>query len=511
MHTKAHTKSNILYLSIIGKIASWTMLSRVLGFVRDMLFANLYGASYVLDAFLVAFKVPNFMRRFFSEGAMTQSFVPIYVKEMHQREKSKALVTQCLVLLSVFLMIISTLVVCYPSAIIKLFAYGFIHDPQRMTLACQMIRWTFPFLLMIANVTLLSGVLNSHQSFGLPAALPVLQNTCFIMGTYIGSSYFTNGMNLAISIPLAGLIELMVIYFACRTYIGPIGQWQWSTLKKIFTAMGIIIGGAIFTQFNIVADTMFASFLNRGSISWLYYADRLINLPIGVIAVSISTLLLPQFSSAIGRNDKETVANLTLWGIKVALASCVPCIIFLCFFGEQALILLFYHGAFSAKDIHMTYLALFAMSIGLPGFMLNKVFNTLFYAHQVVKTPTYIACISAVFAIAMNIVMIPYLGHVALALTLSIVALLQCIILCYLAHKQSWFDISIADFKLWSVAFLLLLIFAALLKTLSPQLSWWLNAHILMRLQSIVILGGLIVLVYVALLKKMGLLSELKS
>lgn len=511
MHSKTQTTSDILYLSIIGKIASWTMLSRVLGFLRDMLFANLYGASYVLDAFLVAFKVPNFMRRFFSEGAMTQSFIPIYVKQMHQRQQSQSLVTQCLIVLSLVLMVMTIFVICYPSAIIKLFAYGFVHDPQRMTLACKMIQWTFPFLLMIANVTLLSGVLNSHQSFGLPAALPVLQNTCFIMGTYIGSQYFPNGMNLAISIPLAGFIEVIVIYSACRNYIGPIGQWQWQTLKQIFTAMSIIIGGAIFTQFNIVADTVFASFLTRGSISWLYYADRLINLPIGVIAVSISTLLLPKFSSAIGRNDIDTVAKLTLWGMKVTLASCMPCIIFLCFFGEQALILLFYHGAFSAQDIHMTYLALFAMSLGLPGFMLTKVFNALFYSHRVVKTPTYIACTSAVIAITMNIFMIPYLGHVALALTLSIVALLQCSILCYIALKKGWFHATIADFKLWSLVFLLLMIFATGLNALSPKLNWWLEAHTMMRLQGIMLLGGLITCTYVGLLKKLGLLTELKS
>lgn len=499
------------YLRTSGKIASWTMISRILGFIRDLVFANFFGAGPVLDAFLVAFKIPNYMRRFFSEGALTQAFIPIYTNILGiNTNKAKAIATQTALLLGTFLLLLTAIVILKPQWFIQLFAWGLIYDPERFNLACQMIQWTFPFLFCIALTTLFSGVMNTHNIFSLPAFLPTILNITLITAALSPISNISLGLKVAMSVSLAGIIQLTIAYMGASKFLSYDRNWDWPTLKKIFLGMAIILGGATFSQINTIFDTIFASFLPRGSISWLYYADRLNHLPIGVVAVSISTLLLPKLSSSINNKDKPLVRKQIQWGIQMILVGTIPCVTMLALFGKQIVICLFFHGTFSNNDVHMTSMALTAMAIGLPAFMFNKLLNTIFYAHKQIKRPTYIACFCAIFSICLNIVLVPLYHHVGIALTSSISAWIQCLTLFHFAFKNDWIQIDGTLFKKWCLSFLGSVITLWLIKLVSPHTSWWLQHATIYRFELLTLICIIFLGNYFLQLKFIGLKKQLK-
>lgn len=509
---KTNTSSSFIRIS--GKIASWTMLSRILGFIRDLLFAYCFGASMVLDAFLVAFKIPNFMRRFFSEGAMTQAFVPIYKQKlMDNKYHAQSLASQTAIILSIFLSVLTIIVLYNPGWIIRIFAWGFINDIERFNLASSMIQWTFPFLIFIALTTLLSGVLNANNYFSLPASLPVVQNGFFIAGIILGTLWAAPQIGLCMSILIAGIAQFTIVFIFTlqKNYIGTFKTWQWQSIKQVFLAMAVIISGAIFTQINLVVDTVFASYLPRGSISWLYYSDRLLNLPIGVIAVSVATLLLPKLSDSIIQKNTHFLKSQINWGFQIIFAGAIPCVTMLLCFGKPILICLFHHGAFTARDIDMTYLALMAMTFGLPAFMLNKVLHVIFYAHKAIKEPTYIAFGNAVLAILLNIILVPHLHHVALALTASITSWNQCLILLHIANQKNWIEWHLPTCIKWTMAFLTALAATKLIQYLSPNVNWWLQHSTMIRFEFLFVIGIIVLFYYYLQLKWMGLEKHLTS
>lgn len=506
-----NTKKKLTFLKTSMSIASWTMISRLLGFMRDLIFANFFGAGAVLDAFLIAFKIPNYMRRFFSEGALTQAFVPTYTHLLNTNEKKAgAIASQTAILLGLFLSFLTMIVVAKPRWFIQLFAWGLIYDPMRFNLACQMIQWTFPFLLLIALTTLFSGILNSHNQFKLPAALPIALNISLMTAVLLPIHSISPGLKIAMAVTIAGLIQVSIASLAAFKYLTWIDQWDWAVLKRIFYGMGVIISGAVFSQINSIFDTVFASFLPRGSISWLYYADRLINLPIGVIAVSISTLLLPKLSNAITSKKTTNIQTQIDWGIQIIFAGLIPCITMLAFYGKQIIICLFYHGAFELIDIQMTYLALSAFAFGLPAMMLNKLMNTVFYAHQQIKQPTTIACLCALFSICLNLMLVPIFEHVGLALTTSATAWLQCATLFYLANKRGWLNWESKLYFKWLSSLILSAVCLALIKYLLPHTQWWLTHSSSMRFELLLFISVLFLSIYVFQLKFIGLSKNLK-
>lgn len=507
---KQQTKSSS-FLRVTGKIASWTMISRILGFARDLVFANFFGASAIFDAFLVAFKIPNYMRRFFSEGALTQAFIPIYTQVLNKTpHKASSLATQTGLLLASFLFVLTAFVIIKPSFFIKIFAWGLTYDPERFNLACEMIRWTFPFLLFIALTTLLSGVMNAHNIFGLPAFLPTILNITLISAVMIPITNFSLGLKVAMAVSLAGAIQFSIAFCRAYKFLNYDRHWDFKTLKKIFFGMTVILGGATFSQINTIFDTIFASFLQRGSISWLYYADRLCHLPVGVIAVSVSTLLLPKLSSAINEKNTQMVQKQIQWGIQVILAGIIPCVTMLAFFGKQIIICLFYHGSFSTSDVNMTYFALMAMSFGLPAFMFIKLLNTIFYAHKSIKKPTYISCFCAITSITLNLFLVPLYKHVGIALTSSISAWIQCLTLFFFAYKNKWIILDNDMQRKWLYSFIYTTGSLLLIKFLSPSSSWWLKNATHLRFELLVFICTLFVANYIFQLKWIGLVKQLK-
>lgn len=499
------------YLRITGKIASWTMISRILGFARDLLFASFFGASATFDAFLVAFKIPNYMRRFFSEGALTQAFIPIYT-QIHQSEPkhAKIIATQTALLLGSFLSMLTIFVILKPAWFIKLFAWGLVNDQTRFNLACQMIQWTFPFLLFIALTTLLSGVMNTHNIFGLPAFLPTILNITLISAVLIQIPNITPGIKISMAVTLAGLLQFLIALFRAYPYLGFSRHWDLQSLKKILIGMTIILGGAIFSQINAIFDTIFASFLPRGSISWLYYADRLCHLPIGVITVSISTLLLPKLSLAITNKDSTMRQQQITWGIQIILAGIIPCITMLALFGKQIVICLFYHGSFSTNDVTMTYHALMAMTFGLPAFMFIKLLYTIFYAHKSIKKPTYVSCMGAIISISLNCLLVPIYKHVGIALTNSISCWIQCFVLLYLANQNQWVKLNYTIMFKWLHAFALTFSTLLVIKLIAPSSAWWLQHATSQRFELLFLISTLFVIAYFIQIRWIGLGKELK-
>ncbi len=499
------------YLRVTGKIASWTMISRILGFARDLLFASFFGASATFDAFLVAYKIPNYMRRFFSEGALTQAFIPIYTQILKSDPKrAKVIATQTAVLLGSFLTILTIFVVLQPTWFIKLFAWGLVHDQERFNLACQMVQWTFPFLLFIALTTLFSGVMNAQDIFGLPAFLPTLLNITLITAILMPISSISPGIKVSMAVTLAGILQFLIALFRAYPYLGYSRNWDFHSLKKIFFGMTIILGGAIFSQINSVFDTIFASFLPRGSISWLYYSDRLCHLPIGVITVSISTLLLPKLSSAITNKDSSMIQKQITWGIQIILAGIIPCVTMLALFGKQIVICLFYHGSFSTNDVLMTYRALMALTLGLPAFMFIKLLYTLFYAHKSIKKPTYVSCMGAIISISLNCLLVPIYKHVGIALTNSISCWIQCSVLLYLAMQNHWIKINKALMLKWVYSFVLTFLMLFIIKSIAPSSTWWLEHASLQRFELLLLISTLFLISYFMQIKWIGLGKELK-
>ena len=499
------------YLRISGKIASWTMFSRILGFVRDLVFANFLGAGPVLDAFLVAFKIPNYMRRFFSEGALNQAFIPIYTQTLKKSvQKGQIIATQTAILLGLFLSFFTYLVVTHPDWFIKLFAWGLIYDPERFTLACQMIQWTFPFLLFIALTTLFSGVMNTKGIFGLPAFLPTILNITLISAAFMPITQISLGIKIAMAVSVAGILQLIIAFTYSFQFLGFSSRWDWPTLKKIFSGMSIIIGGAIFSQISIIFDTIFASFLPRGSISWLYYADRLNHLPIGVIAVSISTLLLPKLSAAITEKNEASVKKQIKWGMQMILAGTIPCLTMLLLYGKQIIICLFYHGSFTINDVHMTHYALLAMAMGMPAFMLNRLLFTIFYAHKSIKRPTIIACLCAILSIGLNLVLVPLYQHVGIALTSSISAWIQCLTLFYMAKKNTWILFEQIAYQKWLTSLIISLVTLYIIKYFMPHTGWWLEHATMLRFELLTLISFIFLANFFLQLRWIGLNNQLK-
>jgi putative peptidoglycan lipid II flippase len=414
----------------------------VLGLVRDVVMARVIGADGLADAFFVAFKIPNFLRRLFAEGAFAQAFVPVLAefREKGGRDAVKALVDRVAGVLGSVLILLTGLVMLGAPLVAAVFAPGFMDDSVRFDAVSNMIRITFPYLFFISLTGLASGILNSYDRFAIPALTPVWLNVCLIVAALWGSAWFAEpAYALCWGVFAAGVVQLL-FQLPFLKGIGllprPIVDWQFEGVKRILTLMTPAIFGVSVSQINLLLDTIIASFLPTGSVSWLYYSDRLSELPLGVFGVALGTVIMPHLSRQHAQAEPESFTHTLNWAMRMVFLVSVPSTVALAILAEPILITLFYDGGQILKrDITMSTYSLQAFALGLTAFMMIKVLAPGFFARQDTRTPVRIGIIAMVANMAMNLVFVTPLhfiwrmGHVGLAMATALAAYLNAYML----------------------------------------------------------------------------------
>ena len=410
-------------------VSLMTLLSRVLGLARDIVIARFYSAGIEADAFFVAFKIPNFMRRLFAEGAFSLAFVPVLTEYKNSKtlDQTRQLINQVTGTLGLILLIITTIGVLASPAFVFVFAAGFIDEPAKFELTADMLRLTFPYILLISMTALAGGILNSWKQFTVPAFTPVLLNLSLIGCAIWLSPHLDIPVHaLAWGVLLAGLAQMLFqLPFLYRLELLPKPVWGWRQpgVQKIIKLMMPALFGSSVAQINLLFDTFIASFLISGSVSWLYYSDRLLEFPLGVFGIALATVVLPNLSESHFKQGKDHFNQTLNWAVQLALFIAIPATLGLLLLAQPILSTLFQYGAFDASDTLMASMSLMAYSLGLPAFILIKILANAFYARQDTKTPVRIGIIAMLVNMLLNVVFVVYLlnfteipGHVGLAL-----------------------------------------------------------------------------------------------
>ncbi len=427
-----------------SSVAGMTLLSRILGLVRDVILAQVFGAGAGFDAFVIAFKIPNFMRRLFAEGAFSQAFVPVLSE--YREKRSPAEVREFISHVAGNLGLIVLLVVAVAELLVPLivivFAPGFLHDPIRFGLTRHMLHITFPYLIFITLTAFCGAVLNTFHKFSVPAFAPVLLNVSLISVAWWWAPHaHTPIYVLAWGALIGGVAQLLWQWpFLKRLQVLPWPRvcWRDPGVKRILKLMVPALFGVSVAQLGLLADNFFASFLPAGSISWLYYSDRLTYLPLGVIGVALATVVLPHLSRHHANQSKKHFSQTLDWALRCALLIGLPAAIGLFMLAGPLLVTLIHHGKFNNFDVIMTRRSLMAFAVGLPGFMGVKVLASAFYSQQNIKLPVKIAAVALLINIFLNLLLIHPLAHAGLALATSLAALFNAGVLFIqlLRHKM---------------------------------------------------------------------------
>jgi len=470
------------------------MISRILGFVRDMVFARIFGADATTDAFFVAFKIPNFLRRLFAEGAFSQAFVPVLTdyKENKSKKELQQLISSVGGTFGVVLFGITLSGVLAAPLLIMIFGPGFLDDSEKYNLAVDMLRFTFPYLFFIALTAFAGGILNSFGKFAVPAFTPVFLNVVLIsMAVYISPSLEQPVMALAWGVFIAGAVQLFFQFpFLLKMRLLPWPRWGWKHpgVQKIKTLMLPAIFGSSVVQINLLFDTLIASFLITGSISWLYYSDRLVEFPLGLLGIALATVILPKLSQDHAKSTPENFSATLDWALRCALIVGLPAAIGLIVLAGPMLATLFYGGAFTGEDVYLSSLSLMAYSIGLMGFILVKVLAPGFYARQDTKTPVKIGIQAMIANMGLNILFVTPLymmdfkgAHSGLALATATSAYLNAYLLYHNLRKNGYYQPQSGWLKLTFQTGAACLVMAGILFWYSPPLANWLEWSTLTR------------------------------
>lgn len=431
-------------LKALATISGLTLVSRILAFARDVLIARIFGAGMATDAFFVAFKLPNLLRRMFAEGAFSQAFVPIFGEYKNRRgqEETKLLVDHVTTMLALILFVITAIGIVAAPILVYISAPGFAKNPEQFDLTVQLLRVTSPYIFFISLVAVAAGILNTYNKFWVPAFAPILLNLCFIGGALWGAPYFDQPiMALAWAVFVAGFVQLAFqIPFLKKIGMLPTirfsrtDEGMWRVIKQ----MGPAIFGVSIAQLSLIINTIFASLLVAGSVSWLYYADRLMEFPTGILGVAISTILLPSLSKSHATSDTAEYSKLLDWGLRLTIMLTLPAALALGMIAVPLLATFFQHGAFTANDVMMSRAALVGYSVGLIGLILVKILAPGFYARQDIKTPVKIGIVTLIATQAMNVLFVFgfHMAHAGLALSIGLGACLNSAILFYFLRKK---------------------------------------------------------------------------
>ncbi|MBM3390761.1 MAG: murein biosynthesis integral membrane protein MurJ [Betaproteobacteria bacterium] len=422
-------------LKALATVSSMTLLSRILGFVRDFVIARSFGAGVATDAFFVAFRLPNLLRRMFAEGAFSQAFVPILAEYKNKRspEDTRRLVDHVATLLFLALLTVTLLGIAVTPILIYISAPGFAADTAKFELTVTLTRIAFPYILFISLVSLAGGILNTWSRFAVPAFTPVLLNLSFIGMALFAAPYFDPPvLALAWAVFIGGVLQL-ALQLPYLAKVGMLPRFSFSLkdegVRRILLLMLPALLGVSVSQISLLINTIFASFLPTGSVSWLYYADRLMEFPAGLLGAALGTILLPSLSKSHADDDRGEFSALLDWGLRLTFLLTLPAALALALLAVPLLATLFNYGAFQAEDVLKTRDALVAYSVGLTGLILVKVLAPGFYARQNIRTPVKIALVTLAATQAMNAVFIVPLAHAGLALSIGLASCLNAALL----------------------------------------------------------------------------------
>jgi len=486
-------------LRALATVSSMTLLSRVLGFVRDFFIARAFGAGAATDAFFVAFRIPNLLRRLFAEGAFSQAFVPILAETRGREpaERTRALVDAVATTLLLALVVTVALGVAAAPLVIYLSAPGFAGDPAKFALTVDLLRITFPYIGFISLVGLSAGILNTWNRFAVPAFTPVLLNVSFIVGAAFFADRFDPPVRVLAWAVFAGGVLQLAWQLPFLKRVGMLPRWRLDLshpgVRRILKLMAPAAFGVSISQISLLINTIFASFLVSGSVSWLYYADRLMEFPAGMLGAALGTILLPSLSKYHAQANADEYGRLLDWGLRVTLLLAVPAAAALAILAVPLIATLFHYGRFTVEDAWMTRQALIAYSVGLVGMILVKILAPGFYARQNVVTPVKIGILTLVATQAMNLAFIVPLKHAGLALAIGLGACLNAGLLYRTLRRHGVY----APQPGWAAYVLKL---AAAVVAMSAALAfamggaaWWLEASWRLKvpaLAGLVLLGG---------------------
>lgn len=435
-------------LKTLAQVSSMTLVSRILGFVREMLIAHAFGANATTDAFNVAFRLPNMLRRVFAEGAFSQAFVPTLAeyKTKHGEAATREFVAKISGVLSVALLIVTLTGIIAAPLIVYLSASGFAKKPEAFASTVEMLRYMFPYILLISLASLIGSILNTWNKFSIPAFVPTLLNVSFILCSLFLAPHLQRPiMALVVAVIIGGIAQLAFqLPWLAKTgmLVWPRFDWRDSGVRRVITLMGPAIFAVSVAQISLIINTNLASFLTPGSVSWISYADRLMEFPTGVLGVALGTILLPSLARSHAGGDQATYSRLLDWGLRLCLLLCLPATAALAVLAKPLVLTLFQSGKFGIHDALMTEQALMGYSVGLIGLILVKILAPGFYARQDIKTPVRIAVITLTVTLAMNLTFMLTLPikHAGLTLGIGLGSCLNAFLLYRTLHKRGYFQ-----------------------------------------------------------------------
>ncbi len=483
-------------------VSGCTFLSRLLGLARDILMTTYFRTdSGVLDAFNMAFRIPNLFRRLFGEGAFSQAFVPVFgeVKQTQSHQQLKLLVAQVSGSLGLALLLLSVLGMVFAPQWVWLFASGFSQDPIKLQLTIDLLRITFPYVFFICLAALVSGALNSCGRFAVPALVPTILNTMMIIAVLISGYFDTPIKALAWGVLLAGVLQLLVQL----PFLGKENLLSWpkvafgaQSVKKILLLMGPAVIGSSSAQINILINAQLASYLPTGSVTWLYVSDRFVEFALGAFAVALGTVVLPRLSQLHAQTDHKAFSETLDWGLQMALLMGIPATLGLLILSQPIVATFFLHGAFTVYDTQMAAWSLSTFGSGLAAFFLIKVLAPAFYARQNTKLPVRCGLIAISFNIVLQFILVGPLLHAGLALSSALAAWLNAGLLFFFLRRQAIYHAG-ATWRRFSYA----LAWANILMVmcLLPSLwfvDFWFTAHFGLRLTALIVLVLFAMVVY---------------
>jgi len=425
-----------------GVVGSATMLSRIFGFIRDMVVAALFGAGLATDAFFVAFRIPNLLRRLLAEGSLTVSFVPVFTEYLTQKSREEANELACVTFTALFcvLIVVTLLGILFAPSIVTITAPGFVTSPLQFKLAVSFTRLMFPYIFFISLVALCMGILNSFRHFAAPALAPVVLNISMITTSLALYHYFSEPLYaLAWGVIAGGILQLALqVPFLLKygIHLKFNFSFRHPGLKKIATLITPTLLGSAVYQLNVFIGTILASLLPKGSVSYLYYADRIVELPLGVFAIAVGTASLPSFSTHVAEGDWENLKKTINFSLRLLLFVTIPAMVALLILAEPIISVLFKRGAFNEEAVLRTSQALFYYSLGLWAFSVVRVIDSVFFSLQDRRSPLIAAFLSFLTNVGMSLLLMGPLKHGGLALATSIASALNVLILHMILRKK---------------------------------------------------------------------------
>jgi putative peptidoglycan lipid II flippase len=497
----SHKRQSLLRSTSL--VSMMTFFSRIMGFARDMIIAHFFGAQAGMDAFIIAFKIPNFMRRLFAEGAFSQAFVPVLAEYQKTRnaDEVRLFLARIAGTLSVALTLFTLIGVFLAPFIVIIFAPGFGEDSARYMLATEMLRLTSPYLMLVSLTAMAGAILNTYGYFGVPAFTPVLLNIAMILAAvYLSPHFSVPIVALAWGVLIAGIAQLLFqipFLYQRNLLVRPRFTFHDPGVKRVLKLMVPALFGVSIAQINLLVDTIFASFLKVGSVSWLFYTDRLTDFPLGVFGVAIATVILPHLSRQHTDNSSLLYSRALDWGLRLLLLIGLPSGLGLALFAMPLVASCFGYGEFSVNDVIQTQKSLFTLGLGVPAFMLVKVLASGFYARQNIKTPVKVGALAMVINTLLCFLFIGPMAHAGLTLASAIAGYINCAILFFLLWRRGIYQPAAK----WG-RFLLQVLFAngvmsIYLIVYSGEVTQWLGMPVVTRL--CVLLGHVFVafLIYV--------------